>query len=290
MSSGAVIGGFAAAFGTASALGVIGIVVHVCQHQPTARSRLLARRRSFVERARRRHFASSETVSQVKALELEDVDCFCPQLRYLGPDKEPLLVRSGESIAVCLSDWLQQRQRVSENSHVCIDIETSWNNLNNQDTVLQRKSQNEVTSELVNNRGTCRSSSAVTHQHSKPRHTKGPLLVGRDIVPDELCAICLESVEVDSLIRVVKCGHAFHSSCILHWLTNANRCPLCNTTAVNEEDKKFIELRRSTHGTVSTPSVWPFPQPKLTEDDKNACLFRSLEKVLSAVQFRCSNE
>ncbi|EME32763.1 zinc finger (C3HC4-type RING finger) family protein [Galdieria sulphuraria] len=288
MSSGAVIGGFAAAFGTASALGVIGIVVHVCHYQPNARSRLLARRRSFIERARQSHVTFVQS-PQNKALELEDIECFCPQLRYLGADNEPALVLPHDRTAVCLSEWLEQKQRVLEDTQVCINMEASpedseWCNL---EAESQRGSGG--MNEVVDVKLSSTSCNHTTHHSHKIKQKTCPLLIGGDMVPDEVCAICLDSVQVDSLIRVVKCGHAFHSSCIVHWLTNANRCPLCNTAAVSEEDKKYIELKRSAHGTTS-PSVWPFPKPNLSESDIDECLFRSLERVLKEVQSRCANE
>ncbi|GJQ14842.1 hypothetical protein GpartN1_g6633.t1 [Galdieria partita] len=287
MSSGAVIGGFAAAFGTASALGVIGIVVHVCHYQPNARSRLLARRRSFIERARQSHVSLIQN-PQNKALELEDIECFCPQLRYLGLDKEPFLILPHDRTAVCLSDWLEQIHRVVEDTQVCINMETSQDNLelsNGCETELQT----ERLSEVVDRRNCSSSYNRTANQPHRKKQTTCPLLVGSDIIPDEICAICLDSVQLDSHIRVVKCGHAFHSSCIIHWLTSANRCPLCNTAAVDEEDRKFIDLKRSAHGATS-PSVWPFPKPNLSERDMNECLYRSLERVLNEVQSRCANE
>jgi len=42
------------------------------------------------------------------------------------------------------------------------------------------------------------------------------------------CSICIEDYEPGELIRVLPCGHAFHSECILPWLTDRSpTCPLC---------------------------------------------------------------
>ena len=42
------------------------------------------------------------------------------------------------------------------------------------------------------------------------------------------CSICIEDYEPGELIRVLPCGHAFHSECILPWLADSSpTCPLC---------------------------------------------------------------
>jgi hypothetical protein len=42
------------------------------------------------------------------------------------------------------------------------------------------------------------------------------------------CAICLDSFEKDSKLRILKCDHGFHVDCIDKWLTDCNyKCPVC---------------------------------------------------------------
>ena len=44
-----------------------------------------------------------------------------------------------------------------------------------------------------------------------------------------LCAICMDSIEGETYIRPLTCGHIFHSSCVDPWLTRRRAsCPLCN--------------------------------------------------------------
>lgn len=46
----------------------------------------------------------------------------------------------------------------------------------------------------------------------------------------DTCAICIEQLEDCDEIRVLKCNHVFHFSCITPWMTNRNAsCPLCKT-------------------------------------------------------------
>jgi len=59
--------------------------------------------------------------------------------------------------------------------------------------------------------------------------------VGADEIPDdEECAVCLshESEGADgpsSPWRQLACGHRFHEACLLRWLEEARRCPICRS-------------------------------------------------------------
>lgn len=54
-----------------------------------------------------------------------------------------------------------------------------------------------------------------------------------ELKPEEVekckdCAICLDSFEKDSKLRILKCDHGFHVDCIDKWLTDCNyKCPVC---------------------------------------------------------------
>jgi len=45
---------------------------------------------------------------------------------------------------------------------------------------------------------------------------------------EDTCAVCLEALEADTLVRTLPCHHTYHSSCIAQWLTRHVTCPLCN--------------------------------------------------------------
>ncbi|EME31709.1 zinc finger (C3HC4-type RING finger) family protein [Galdieria sulphuraria] len=42
-----------------------------------------------------------------------------------------------------------------------------------------------------------------------------------------ICAICLESLIEDEVVRKFQCGHIFHKDCIDPWLLQSNLCPTC---------------------------------------------------------------
>ncbi|KAG5518940.1 hypothetical protein PMAC_002471 [Pneumocystis sp. 'macacae'] len=45
---------------------------------------------------------------------------------------------------------------------------------------------------------------------------------------DDTCAICLDVFEGEDEVRVLTCGHIYHSSCIVPWFTTRRAmCPLC---------------------------------------------------------------
>ena len=41
------------------------------------------------------------------------------------------------------------------------------------------------------------------------------------------CMICLEVYRVGSQVLYLPCSHLFHSFCIMRWLLNNNKCPVC---------------------------------------------------------------
>ncbi|KAG4302246.1 hypothetical protein PCK1_001518 [Pneumocystis canis] len=49
-----------------------------------------------------------------------------------------------------------------------------------------------------------------------------------DLFHDDSCAICLDTFEGEDEVRVLTCGHIYHSSCIVPWFTTRRAmCPLC---------------------------------------------------------------
>jgi len=58
-----------------------------------------------------------------------------------------------------------------------------------------------------------------------------------------ICSICIDDFEEDEKIRLLpRCGHAFHTECILPWLTERQGCcPCCKAPVIVEEEAKDDE-------------------------------------------------
>jgi len=77
--------------------------------------------------------------------------------------------------------------------------------------------------------GDCNSGSAPGLAPSTPIRRKPK----KQICHNTMCSICLEDYELKEKLRVLPCGHLYHTECILPWLTTrAANCPMCKETFV----------------------------------------------------------
>ena len=60
-------------------------------------------------------------------------------------------------------------------------------------------------------------------------------------IKEENCAICLQKYKGVDIIKEFPCKHIFHKNCILKWIKNSNKCPLCKFDITNDVNK--IELK-----------------------------------------------
>lgn len=68
-----------------------------------------------------------------------------------------------------------------------------------------------------------------------PQKAMGGLLssfMSREDLPDP-CAICLDGMCIGQLVARLACGHCFHESCVVGWLSTSLMCPLCKRTLVH---------------------------------------------------------
>ncbi|GMS88169.1 hypothetical protein PENTCL1PPCAC_10344, partial [Pristionchus entomophagus] len=75
----------------------------------------------------------------------------------------------------------------------------------------------------------------------------------------ERCSICLDDFVDGVQLRVLFCGHEFHSACVDPWLLSKRRCPLCQFDVVakrwpdEEQTKKPANERPSVAAAAASP-------------------------------------
>ena len=85
-------------------------------------------------------------------------------------------------------------------------------------------------------------------------------------VEKEVCSICLDELDVDKKVCLLRCTHMFHENCIVEWLGGENTCPLCRCK-VYENTTVLMRNRRPARRTVAagirpttTPRMWVPPR------------------------------
>ena len=53
-------------------------------------------------------------------------------------------------------------------------------------------------------------------------------------IKEDKCAICLQKYTGIDIIKLFPCKHIFHKICILKWIENSNKCPLCKYDIFND--------------------------------------------------------
>ena len=67
----------------------------------------------------------------------------------------------------------------------------------------------------------------------------------------EICVICLDNyhsncdnhIECSKKCYQLYCNHIFHKECIMEWLDNNMKCPLCNLSIMTKYNRTFEELQ-----------------------------------------------
>ncbi|GJQ09131.1 hypothetical protein GpartN1_g922.t1 [Galdieria partita] len=150
----------------------------------------------------------SSSIRRLRGLSKEEIERACPLVIYRGPHN--LLVDVNQD-----KKEYQEEGRQLEVSHVSPSLVVLPHSVQVKDNTSSEEEGNIPGSSEENSFGDSRKSYGY----------------GKYRVPDGICAVCLEEVTLGTYLRMLHCRHAFHDTCITHWLLCANRCPLCNCPA-----------------------------------------------------------
>ena len=59
---------------------------------------------------------------------------------------------------------------------------------------------------------------------------------------EKKCSICLVKYQKPDILKEFPCNHIYHKNCILKWIKNSNKCPLCKYDITN--DVNNIDLKK----------------------------------------------
>lgn len=57
-----------------------------------------------------------------------------------------------------------------------------------------------------------------------------------------VCPICLQSKRWFQETRILKCGHKFHTDCIINWSNINQTCPICRCIILKQKSLNFGEI------------------------------------------------
>eukprot|EP00960_Hanusia_phi_P031737 749461-Hanusia_phi.AAC.1 len=80
----------------------------------------------------------------------------------------------------------------------------------------------------------------------------GDTVAPSDIVRQEVCPICEETLEDGEGILRLPCSHVFHDDCICPWLKHHNTCPICRNELPAECDDLDCKSQRTSSNLTET--------------------------------------
>lgn len=96
------------------------------------------------------------------------------------------------------------------------------------------------------------------------------------------CSICTSDFELREKVTALRCGHAYHTDCIMKWLTDHSTCPVCRQN-VASWDSTFTMTLEGFYDVDQTIST-SVPSCVSTADE-----VLKLKEIIRFVEFFCSH-
>lgn len=106
---------------------------------------------------------------------------------------------------------------------------------------------------------------AVKHINALPSASEEQLAAHNDV-----CAICYQSMITTGNVRITRCRHLFHGSCLRKWLYVQEKCPMCSSpiTLIQPEATTTAASETTTTTATSEAADNDGNKPTLSQDRK----------------------
>ena len=59
------------------------------------------------------------------------------------------------------------------------------------------------------------------------KNQKKEQLIKKTMIKYTICNICLSEFNKNDKVKILNCGHIYHTSCIKEWFKRKKICPIC---------------------------------------------------------------
>lgn len=126
---------------------------------------------------------------------------------------------------------------INNESAIELSSKNKYNNSNNRSSIeiVNRMEETDISDMLPNSKVEYivtttldKSNEIIENNTNNPKYNTNVCVNGEKHYTSGTCAICLENLEDDDIVRGLICGHVFHQICIDPWLTTRSAsCPIC---------------------------------------------------------------
>lgn len=99
------------------------------------------------------------------------------------------------------------------------------------------------------------------------------------------CSICYTDFEYNEKVKLLTCGHFFHTHCVKQWFERSTTCPYCQKQVTANVDDLRITLKRRKKLVTETVSKWEDDLKDKPLSEMNYLDLRFLLYLRHGVQF-----